>query len=394
MRYKLVAYRRSEDIPPRREKDLFHSTALFKVYEQTSGYHPILIEVSDGDLPLARLLAVVRRSVRLFPPSIIKRCEVYGFGEYYFAESADGVRSTDGKERDDDAPEAEGALKTDDVPEAEGALKTDDAPRSNENTRFYENIGSDEDPKLESGATPYSKEEIFHQMLTFLTRRMLRRCFLIEFRNLDNALFAYNSFRQCGYFPINWLRIHNSLHSKPPYDRLSASRRRQITQALRSGATIATAETEEEVRTLGRLLRRHYTSQIRKHFPGLSFFPQLLRQQAERETGKIFVVKYKGRIIGGSVCLYSGDNAYLLFSGGLRKSHPKQYPGVLAVWAALTYAYDHGYHHMEFMDVGLPFKRHGYRDFLLRFGGAQYSTRRWFRFRWSWLNRLLTYFYI
>ncbi len=382
MSYKLVAYRRSEDIPPRRETDLFHSTALFKVYEQTSGYHPILIEVSDGDLPLARLLAVVRRSVRLFPPSIIKRCEVYGFGEYYFAESADGVRSTDGKERDDD------------VPEAEGALKADDAPRSNDNTRFYENIGSGEDPKLESGTTNYSKEEIFNQMLTFLTRRMLRRCFLIEFRNLDNALFAYNSFRQCGYFPINWLRIHNSLHSKAPYDRLSPSRRRQITQALRSGATIATAETEEEVRTLGRLLRRHYASQIRKHFPGLSFFPQLLRQQTERETGNIFVVKYKGRIIGGSVCLYSGDNAYLLFSGGLRKSHPKQYPGVLAVWAALSYAYDHGYHHMEFMDVGLPFKRHGYRDFLLRFGGAQYSTRRWFRFRWSWLNRLLTYFYI
>ncbi len=329
MRYKLVAYRRSEDIPPRTEKDLFHSTALFKVYEQTSGYHPILIEVSDGDIPLARLLAVVRRSVRLFPPSIIKRCEVYGFGEYFFESSS-----------------------------------------------------------------AYSKEEIFDQMLTFLTRRMLRRCFLIEFRNLDNALFAYNSFRTSGYFPINWLRIHNSLHSKAPYDRLSNSRRRQITQALRSGATIETAQTEEEVQTLGRLLKHNYASKIRKHFPGLSFFPQLLRQQAERETGKIFVVKYKGRIIGGSVCLYSGDNAYLLFSGGLRKSHPKQYPGVMAVWAALTYAYDHGYHHMEFMDVGLPFKRHGYRDFLLRFGGAQYSTRRWFRFRWTWLNRLLTYFYI
>ncbi len=351
MKYKLVAYRKSEDIPPRPEKEIFHSTALFKVYERTSGYHPILIEVSDGDIPLARLLAVVRKSVRLFPPSIIKRCEVYGFGEYFLEKGRD-----------------------------EGDAGTEGHADTNGGTP--------------ATRTPYSKDEIFDQMITFLTGHLLKKCFLIEFRNLDNALFAYNSFRKNGYFPVNWLRIHNSLHSKPPYERLSGSRRRQIASALKSGATMKTATTEEEVRALGRLLKRNYASKIRKHFPGLGFFPQLLRQETDKEMGKIFVVKYKDRIIGGSVCLYSNENAYLLFSGGLRKSYPKQYPGVLAVWAALTYAYEHGYKHMEFMDVGLPFKRHGYRDFLLRFGGAQYSTRRWFRFRWSWLNKLLTYLYI
>ncbi len=339
MKYKLIAYRKSEDIPPRPEKDIFHSATLFKVYEQTSGYHPVLIEVSDNGIPLARLLAVVRKSVRLFPPSIIKRCEVYGFGEYFLEQGTSGGNA-------------------------------------------------------EPGGYADTKDIVFDQMLTFLTRHLLKKCFLIEFRNLDNALFAYNSFRKNGYFPVNWLRIHNSLHSKPPYERLSGSRRRQIALALKSGVTVQTATTEEEVRALGRLLKRNYASKIRKHFPGLSFFPQLLKQERDKETGKIFVVKYKGRIIGGSVCLYSNENAYLLFSGGLRKSYPKQYPGVLAVWAALTYAYEQGYKHMEFMDVGLPFNRHGYRDFLLRFGGAQYSTRRWFRFRWSWLNKLLTYLYI
>ncbi len=70
------------------------------------------------------------------------------------------------------------------------------------------------------------------------------------------------------------------------------------------------------------------------------------------------------------------------------------YPGILSVWAPITYAYEKGYAHLEFMDAGLPFKKHGYRDFILRFGGKQSSTRRWFRFSWKWLNKLLCKFYI
>jgi len=46
------------------------------------------------------------------------------------------------------------------------------------------------------------------------------------------------------------------------------------------------------------------------------------------------------------------------------------------------------------MDVGLPFRKHGYRDFVLRFGGKQSSTRRWFRISWPWLNNLLVKFYV
>ena len=50
--------------------------------------------------------------------------------------------------------------------------------------------------------------------------------------------------------------------------------------------------------------------------------------------------------------------------------------------------------YLEFMDVGLPFRRHGYRDFVLRFGGKQSSTRRWFRVSWPWLNKLMVKFYV
>ena len=42
----------------------------------------------------------------------------------------------------------------------------------------------------------------------------------------------------------------------------------------------------------------------------------------------------------------------------------------------------------------VPFKKYGFRDFILRFGGKQMSSRRWFHVRWNWLNRLLTKIYV
>lgn len=83
-----------------------------------------------------------------------------------------------------------------------------------------------------------------------------------------------------------------------------------------------------------------------------------------------------------------------MFSAGMRKSYPLLYPGVLAVWEAMTYAREHGYSHFEFIEAGLPFKKFSYRDFILRFGGKQLSTRRWFKVRWNWLNRLLIRIYV
>ena len=142
------------------------------------------------------------------------------------------------------------------------------------------------------------------------------------------------------------------------------------------------------------MLRHLYSSRIRKHFPNIIFFQHMDTRLIHSKQGKIFIVRYKGKIIGGSACIYSDNDAYLWFSGGMRKTYALQYPGILAVWKALQDAHQNGFRHMEFMDAGLPFKKHGYRDFVLRFGGKQSSTRRWFRFRWQWLNNLLIKIYV
>lgn len=326
MPIRLTTYRKGNSIPALPGYTIFNSTELFRVYELTRGYEPILIVAYLEERPVAKLLAVIRKSVRLFPPSIIKRCEIYGNGEYF-----------------------------------------------------------DE---------TQNREELFSYILEHLTHEVLQKSFLIEFRNLDNPLFGYKAFRKNKYFPINWLRVYNSLHSRTPLERLSVSRKRQINKALKNGAYIEVADNDKDITLFSKMLKKAYSSQVRKHFPDLNFFRLLTWQRPDKEMAKIFLVKYKDKIIGGSVCVFSNGNAYLWFSGGMRKTYAFLYPGVLAVWAALTYAREEGYEHFELMDAGLPFKKHGYREFILRFGGKQSSTRRWFRFRWKWLNNLLCRMYI
>lgn len=239
-----------------------------------------------------------------------------------------------------------------------------------------------------------NREDIFGELLEHLTNEVLDSSFFIEFKNLDTPLFGYKHFRDNQYFSINWLKVHNSLHSQSrPEDRISESRRRQIRKGQKNGAMAYATTDKEEIFAFSRMLRKNYSAKIRKHFPSIDFFKNFNEITAPKGLSKTFVVKYKDKIIGGSVCTYAGDTAYLWFSGGLRKSYILQYPGVLAVWKAIEDAHNNGYHHLEFMDAGLPFRKHGYRDFILRFGGKQSSTRRWYRFNWNWLNNLFIKIY-
>lgn len=332
MPLKLTTYYHGNDIPDLPGNNTFHSKELFQIYEATPGYTPLLIVATDEGKPVARLLAAIRKTTQWLPSSVVKQCVVYGTGEFL-----------------------------------NSSLLT----------------------------SKEKEEEIFGEILEHLTQEALRTCFLVEFRNLANSMFGYKFFRNNRFFPVNWLRVRNSLHSISKLEeRFSPSRIRQIKKGLKNGSIVEEARSVEEVRAFSRMLHKIYSSRIRRYFPNNDFFCHMDNLIIKGKQGQIFIVKYKDKIIGGSVCIYSGDNAFLWFSGGMRKTYALQYPGILAVWKALEDAHERGFRHMEFMDVGLPFRKHGYRDFVLRFGGKQSSTRRWFRISWAWLNKLLVKIYV
>lgn len=324
MAIRLTTYEHSADVPALPGTNIFHSTELFSVLEQTPGYRPVLLVATEDGQLLGKLLCITRPSARL--AHFVHTTYIYGTGEYF--------------------------------------------PSSRR------------------------REEVFEEFLSYFTQCFLERSFLLEFRNLEEPLFGYRYFRQNGYFAVKWLRVENTLRKDTMLQWMSSSRKRQIAQGLKRGATMEVASSEEEIREFFGLLKKYYSPKIHRHLPEESFFLALQREQQGERLSRTFLVRYKGKLIGGSICLFSGDKAYLLFSGGLRKSYPLHYPGVLAVWKAISYCLEQGYEKFEFINAGLPFQKYGYRDFILRFGGRQLSSRRWFKIRWNWLNRLLVWLYL
>lgn len=232
MPLKLTTYYHGKDIPDLPGNNTFHSKELFQIYEATPGYSPLLIVATEDGRPVARLLAAIRKAKKWLPSCLAKQCVVYGEGE--FLEKSSQID------------------------------KADSLPAIRER-----------------------EEEVFGEMLEHLTQEASRSCVLIEFRNLNNSMFGYRVFRANDYFPVNWLRVHNSLHSmKNTEDRFSPSRIRQIKKGLKNGAKVEEAHTVEEIHDFSRMLHKVYSSRIRRYFPANDFFPSHEQHINQRTTGK------------------------------------------------------------------------------------------------------------
>ena len=241
MTIRISTYEHSKDIPDLPGTNIFHSTELFQVLEQTPGYRPVLLVAWENDTPIGKLLCITRRNARL--TGLRKKTYAYGTGEYF--------------------------------------------------------------------NTSRKADEIFGNFLSYFTIIFQDQSFFLEFRNLEEPLFGYRYFRQNGYFPIRWLRVRNSIHHQTLDKWISASRKRQIAHGLKNGATMDIARTQEDIEAFFNMLRKYYAAKIHRYLPDLRFFLSLLKRPSEHELGKIFLIRYKNKIIGGSVCLFSQNTTFL-----------------------------------------------------------------------------------
>ena len=237
--------------------------------------------------------------------------------------------------------------------------------------------------------TNYSKEELFGEMLGALTKKLNNRTLFIEVSNLSQKMLGYKQLRTQRFYPVNWMSIHNSLHSHAPEERISEKMRHRIDHAHERGVKTDIVKSEEDLKAFMKLLRQHHFLKPKRYIPDENFF----RLINDSKNGGLFITKYRQHVIGCSACVYSQGNAYLWYSAFKRKSYAMVHPDILTIWDTMKHAYDHGYQHMCFMDVGLPFSKNPFREFILRFGGKEQSTYRWFRFSIKWVNALLAWIY-
>ena len=185
----------------------------------------------------------------------------------------------------------------------------------------------------------------------------------IETRNFHDyskwkSVFGTNGF---AYQPHYDIHVHcNAQHQ------MSEQRIRQVKKALKNGATICEAQSEQEIRDWYRILSRLYRTKVRTPLFSEEFFLRFYREN----RGIYILVKFQGKVIGGMMCPILNNKAiYEWYVCGLDEEYRELYPSVMATYAAIEYAKAKGLLLFDFMGAGKPDIPYGVRDFKMEFGG-------------------------
>ena len=185
----------------------------------------------------------------------------------------------------------------------------------------------------------------------------------IESRNFHDyskwkSVFEANGF---AYQPHYDIHVHcDAAHQ------MSERRQRELKRAIKNGAEIIEAQSEQQIRDWYRILSQLYREKVRTPLFSEEFFLRFYRNG----VGKYLLVKHQGKVIGGMMCPILNDNAiYEWYVCGLDEDYREMYPSVVATYAAIEYAQQNGLSRFDFMGAGKPDEAYGVRDFKARFGG-------------------------
>lgn len=210
-------------------------------------------------------------------------------------------------------------------------------------------------------------EEALRLLLGKVKEEVSKEAIYIEMRNFNDYSRWRDVFEACGFAYQAHLNFHLDCSEETVMQRnMHETRRRQVRKGLASGAVIEEAQTEQEVRDFYRILEQLYRRKVKTPLFGLEFFLVFFRQG----RGEYLLVKYQGKVIGGMMCpILEGRAIYEWYVCGLDEQYREQYPSVLATYAAMQYAAEHGLPRFDFMGAGKPGDDYGVRAFKAQMGG-------------------------
>lgn len=211
--------------------------------------------------------------------------------------------------------------------------------------------------------------DVARNLLRNLKRHAQGKAIFIEFRNFFDCSPLHADFESCGFrFRPHLNYLVKTDDEAAARGRLSSNRRRQIKTSLAAGATVGEAESEADVLGLYDILEKLYREKVKKPLPGSDLFVNMWKSPA----AKVFVVKYDGKVVGGSIGpTYKNKVLYQWYVCGENGVVSGVHPSVLASWAPIEYGVRHGFDHFDFMGAGRPEEDYGVREFKARFGGEE-----------------------
>ena len=185
----------------------------------------------------------------------------------------------------------------------------------------------------------------------------------IETRNFHDYSKWRHIFEQCGFAYQPHLNIQVACNAQ---HQMSEQRIRQVKKALKNGVEICQAQSEADIKAWYQILQQLYRKKVRTPLWSEDFFLQFYRDG----VGKYLLVKFNRKVIGGMMCpILEGKTIYEWYVCGLDEDFRECYPSVVATYAAIEYAKEHGLPLFDFMGAGKPDVPYGVRDFKMEFGG-------------------------
>ena len=214
---------------------------------------------------------------------------------------------------------------------------------------------------------------VLGMLLDELVRQANSRAIYIQVRNLYDMSHYRDEFRKKGFIYNPHLNyIVETKNREETEKKISPSKMRQVRKSFKSGARIIEPRDIEQVEAFYNILKSLYHTRVKRPLPRWSFFKAFYERSKNNESGKYFLIEYKGRIIGGIMCpITTGRIIYEWYVAGQDSEYNRQgiYPSVLAAWAPIDYALDNGLQYFDFMGAGKPGQDSGVREFKARFGG-------------------------
>lgn len=218
-------------------------------------------------------------------------------------------------------------------------------------------------PLLSESCTP----EELGSLLDLCVKKLRGKAIYLEFRNFYDYSDVRSVFESRGF------------EYRPHYDfwvdtsspevveaNMGKSRKRDVKLSFREGVTIDENPSEERIVEYYTILERLYRTKVKTPLFPLSFFLEL----SKTGFGRIILVMYQERVIGGAVLACGEGTVYEWFVCGEDGAYKNIYPSTVATWAGIDYAARNSNARFDMMGAGSPGDGgYGVRDFKAKFGG-------------------------
>jgi Uncharacterized protein involved in methicillin resistance len=218
-------------------------------------------------------------------------------------------------------------------------------------------------PFLADDITADEVRSLLEKCVTGLKRDVI----YIESRNFRDYSSYRSVFEDAGFrYEPHYDFVISTEDQDVVESKIGKSRKRDVKVSLKNGVSVVEEPSIGEISDFYSILEELYRTRVKTPLFPKSFFMKLW----EMPFSKFILVKYKDRIVGGTLCVFDNDTVYEWFACGEDGAYKNVFPSTVATYYGIQFAVQNGFQRFDMMGAGSPGDGgYGVREFKAKFGG-------------------------